>query len=135
MQDQKGVNVEWGRMVWAYDEILLRNNEGGVRLEVKRLLEELEVAWTRQSSQQAHCKVLKCCKGRKKRLQADPSIHIKLEPIIKQIGVARKGESPTLPNHLQYCLHRGFTDGRASRHVNLCPISMNFQWHRVDSCS
>lgn len=68
IQDQKGVKVEWGRMVWAYDEILLRNNEGGVRMEVKRLLEELEVAWTRQSSQQAHCKVLKRCKGRKKKV-------------------------------------------------------------------
>lgn len=41
-QDQKGVRVEWGRRGWACDEIMLGDNEGGVRLEVKRLLEEIQ---------------------------------------------------------------------------------------------
>lgn len=56
-QDQKGVKAESSRTVWACDKIMFRDNKGGMRLEAKRLLEELDIAWNRQSSQQAHCKV------------------------------------------------------------------------------
>lgn len=41
-QDQKGVRVEWGRRRWACDEIMPGDNERGMRLEVKRLLEEIQ---------------------------------------------------------------------------------------------